>query len=1245
MCKNTYHMNCVQPPLQKKPARGFAWSCGPCSRKQERKLEARNTPLMGEKSGEEEEVFDEEEEVVPTSRNSPTAENRKEVRAATKDQIAQAKMWPYRYLGVHCKPSDALDYDDRIYPRASSRLGPRHQASIPEWPGRPFEYVKPAEIRKKYSKGVTTKKDTKVSKDTVATLDAERRAKERRPKWVVDQPQGYEHRGYDSPPEGLSKTSNLLFKLPAVGEESTRGGDETDLPEVADREKILDDYMAKAKKIAPALGLPEYHTNFLDKAIELLHSNAFDVDAALQQLREVDLRKDLKEPKLSKEELTKFEDAVIKYGSSLGDVSRHVRTQKHGDIVRFWYTWKKTERGKLIWGNYEGRKGKKVAKNVDGPLLDDVADDYDDSAFDNEKASKKKRGFMCKFCSTKESRFWRRAPATAASAIVTVDGIGRSKDKNGQFMHALCQRCAKLWRKYAIRWENVDEVAKKITASGGRAFKRKIEEELLRELVFANEESGVSTNAATLSVAQSMGMDISTSLAITAEQEAARKKQKLAAVPEKKMTPPPAPVEPPKKKAEKPPEPPPLIPEQPKMRKLPCAICHQMDSPNDDRFTCRHCKLTVHRNCFGIAEGRSPNKWTCETCSNDSANQFSTNYNCILCPMEYNEVEMFEQPKASHKKKTDREREKERLEKELYYEAIANYTRTQDELGRPLFPREALKSTANNHWMHVVCAVWTPWIKFRDAQLLHQPEGVLGIPQSSYIELCKICNIKHGVCVQCPKCTSTFHATCAQKAGYPMGFYVTPVKGSRKDVINSVTFGDEIGHVEAVIYCPHHDAKSSLHGINEIISEDGLIALQGFVRNFKQADSSLTGTARKAAMINVGRAGTQGKESVNGHRDSVPNGVSSSGANPSAGTLSSRASPVAVAVRSEEINEEGDRVVRLESAQATENSPKKCAGCQSTASPKWYKTADKEQVNGHTDHSGLGINHLANGTTPRYLCHRCEMEKRKAESPKPPPEPPTRLQSYESTTRPPPARRTPPWPTPASIYGPPQGSVPAQPHRGPPAGIPPIVNGVAHTPPPPPHALPPQPLSPYTAPVPSYHYANGYDRHDRREPPPPSTVTHAYPAVSTASTGPYMSRRPSEPLPHSSHSHSHAHTSSYHGSPQYAPPVLNGTASPSTTTYRVSQPPPPPPHNSGPSGPPRPADNPFYSINTSPRQQYLGPPLESPRMRGGDPRPQTPGTYGSRPPTGMDMQRERERAVALSANGASASPNLRNLMD
>jgi hypothetical protein len=37
-------MDCVSPPLQKKPPRGYSWACWPCSKAQELKPEARSNP-------------------------------------------------------------------------------------------------------------------------------------------------------------------------------------------------------------------------------------------------------------------------------------------------------------------------------------------------------------------------------------------------------------------------------------------------------------------------------------------------------------------------------------------------------------------------------------------------------------------------------------------------------------------------------------------------------------------------------------------------------------------------------------------------------------------------------------------------------------------------------------------------------------------------------------------------------------------------------------------------------------------------------------------------------------------------------------------------------------------------------------------------------------------------------------------------------------------------------------------------
>jgi hypothetical protein len=641
VCHQTYHMNCVRPPLLKKPSRGFAWACGPCSRAQERKLEARNTPNLADPGleAEEEEIVDEEEDDgllhgddAETRRTSParSLDGDFSVHPGTAEQIYQASLWPFRYLGIHCKVEDALDYDDRIYPRASSRLGPRHQANVTVWHGRPVELVKPAEIKKKYIKGGSYKKDAKLSRETVAALEAEKMAREKRPKWVIDEPLGYVHRGEDHDNSDPNNTAELLFKPP-----ETRDGSSPDQQGPIDgssviafpsHERLIDDYMVRAKQLARHIGVPDYSVNFLDKALSIFYSTNYDIETALRELSEVQKR-DLKEPELTGAEVKKFEDGVTKFGSELHSVKKHVKSVGSADIVRFYYTWKKTDRGKQIWGNYAGRKGKKEAKKAEASavkLQDDVADDHDDSAFDNEKAFEKKRGFQCKFCGTRNSRQWRRAPNTAAGTTVPADPNNKTpgKEKGAQLMVALCLNCAVVWRKYAVQWEEGDEHGKKTTQNGSRITKRKGEDTLSEFQLNEVSWTGNNTDAANTPTG---GTPMPQNSSVSSIQEPSRKKAK--AISEKDQLDPAgadATSGHQRKKIVEKAASSPAVPEIPKAKILPCSICLQMEPLGDQHLSCKECRMTVHRNCYGVVgETRGPGKWVCDMCSNDRNPQVS----------------------------------------------------------------------------------------------------------------------------------------------------------------------------------------------------------------------------------------------------------------------------------------------------------------------------------------------------------------------------------------------------------------------------------------------------------------------------------------------------------------------------------------------------------------------------------------------------------------------------------------------
>jgi hypothetical protein len=618
-------MNCVRPPLLKKPSRGFAWACAPCSRAQERRLEARRTPIVGEGAtdAEDEEILEEEEE-DPTAMDTTPADGTGTVEdsTTTEAEIAHAKMWPMRYLGIHCRVEDVLQYEDRaIYPRASSRLGPKHQANTLPWHGRPLKLVKPIEIKKKYIKSAGNKKDTKLSKETQLAIEADKDAKAKRPPWVQDEPLGYLQRGEDLPNEDAKFSAKLMFKMPTIEELSSRGQEDAPIGP----EELVDAYMARAKFVAKDIGVEPYSTDFLDRAVYLLQQNSFDSEAALRQLKKtnavgqwprtrVDVRKDLRDPRLTlkDDEKKKFEDGVKKFGSELRQVRSYVRTISHADTVRYWYYWKKTTQGKRIWGSFGGRKNtsKKKAESSDTTtkLLDDIADAQDDSAFDNDKIVSRTRKMVCKHCNARRSRYWRRAPGVAPGQTQQADG--RSKEKGQALLLALCQRCAKLWRRYAIMWEDADEMGKKMSQGGGKAWKRRVDEELIKEWAIAQEAPPEEP----LDL-----MELQAPLQATSEPP--RKKMKGAtgqesdgasAGAEKKKTAAPPPPPP------KPREPtPPLIPAEPFLRNLPCSICYDPNKTDPSLVSCRDCRLTVHRQCYGVPESRPSVKWTCDPCAND----------------------------------------------------------------------------------------------------------------------------------------------------------------------------------------------------------------------------------------------------------------------------------------------------------------------------------------------------------------------------------------------------------------------------------------------------------------------------------------------------------------------------------------------------------------------------------------------------------------------------------------------------
>jgi len=565
-------------------------------------------------------------------------------------------------------------------------------------------------------------------------------------------------------------------------------------------------------------------------------------------------------------------------------------------------------------------------------------------------------------------------------------------------------------------------------------------------------------------------------------------------------------------------------------------------------------------------------------------------------------------------------------------------------MNRPLNPREPLKRTADNNWVHVTCAVWTPEIKFGNAKALGPSEGIPLIPQSRYAEVCKVCKRDDGACVSCHHCRASVHVECAHQASYVLGFDITPVKGSRRDQFNIVSLNGESGVMTAAIWCKEHAPKTKAHQMHDMVEESGMNVLQLYVQNFKQADLALTGCARKANQITV------------------------------ASKMSTPVSPPASNRRFSTINAanvvNGDRDA---SPTALVPGGKVCMTCSTDVSPTWHaidQTQERELTNGYYGKLGLEAQRFVEQRS--FQCHKCKKLNRKPNPHPPQVDEPTTLseprQAHPSaivadrSIGPVDSRhaiRTSYWSPgmpPATGHAGAQ-PVPLQaPVGGPiaPPMIPPSVQGPPVAPPP----LPPT-IGPRGPPIqtPQYGPANRpYDWH-RPGPVHPSRELNSGPSPPPSGIPPLAPPNHLRPPPL-------ANLQGAHGPPAQnghmaQPPYVNGVMPPSPR--RVTAPPPTqnggpyiPSHHSHGHGPP----------DLRPHHMSMGqipPVVPSPVT----PETQQPHNYlrqwnhppapphhaaphhTSPPPLRESLSMSREPSnppPPRNATGASASPSLRNLL-
>ncbi|KAL6513640.1 hypothetical protein OROGR_021126 [Orobanche gracilis] len=153
-----------------------------------------------------------------------------------------------------------------------------------------------------------------------------------------------------------------------------------------------------------------------------------------------------------------------------------------------------------------------------------------------------------------------------------------------------------------------------------------------------------------------------------------------------------------------------------------CAVCRWIEDWDYNKIIiCNRCQIAVHQECYGVRSSRDFALWVFRACETPEIKK-----ECCLCPV-----------KGGALKPTD---------------------------------IDAL-------WVHVTCAWFQPEVAFLNAETMEPAVGLLKVPPNSFTKACILCKQIHGSCMQCCKCATYFHATCASRAGYCMELHCSEKNG------------------------------------------------------------------------------------------------------------------------------------------------------------------------------------------------------------------------------------------------------------------------------------------------------------------------------------------------------------------------------------------------------------------------------------------------------------------------------------
>ncbi|KAG1377651.1 hypothetical protein G6F61_006544 [Rhizopus arrhizus] len=602
-CQKSYHMTCLNPPLARKPSKGFAWQCAFCTRQEvlasssnpdspvssnqktsdkndAKKRQTRTTRSQISKSQSQTQpqimtAQPEQQQQQPASVSQPSAikikiNNPKKVKNS---EIKMTNMWPFRYFGVNTNMGDILDIDDRIYPRAKSRIGPKYQANVPDWDATKNRSLSPvSESNSLSSSKSKTKKNDKKGK-SVQRLSSSKRSVEPSPS-DISSADNYEpfDRSSMAPIRGGDDTVTCIYRPGILNDEQ------------------VDDYMDQVKQLNN-IPLPSHSSDLMDRALYELEQGQYHTDIAFEKMSQLGPDDFEHIVDWSKKEIELFEQSIREHGHDLNYAKKSVGTKSMADIVRFFYQWKKTDRYEPVYSEWTKifkptKKFKKLTqkKKSHHVVKDEVESDEESDPTIVPKATYSERSYQCMNCLTNESDIWRRSPSD----------IDR---KRKVFKQVLCDDCGIYWLKYA-KTKPISELTRKVNGQG--QISNNTPHTPHGRITMTNITNTVGNAVETLESQKRKRNDSSSKLIVK------KIKEEKSEIPLK-------------------------------FEPTECKVCLQFGL-EDKLYTCYDCGLSVHSDCYGI-ESMDKEGWICDPCSNRINPVASYVYECILCCKSSEEIQ------------------------------------------------------------------------------------------------------------------------------------------------------------------------------------------------------------------------------------------------------------------------------------------------------------------------------------------------------------------------------------------------------------------------------------------------------------------------------------------------------------------------------------------------------------------------------------------------------------------------------